>query len=130
MNIKKQTYIIVLMSFFSFFNCKNDEGRKLITVNELHELLQGKEVKVIDIRTPEEIGEGKIENALEADFYTDDFIAQVEALISKEETVYMYCRSGGRSAKAQKKLKALGYTNIYDVKGGIKAWKAASLPLK
>jgi len=130
MSLKKYTYIVVLMSFFSFFNCKNDEGRKLISVNELHELLQGEKIKIIDIRTPKEIANGKIENALEANFYNDDFIAQVEALINKEETVYMYCRSGGRSAKAQKKLNALGYTNIYDVKGGFKAWKAASLSSK
>jgi rhodanese-related sulfurtransferase len=41
----------------------------------------------------------------------------------------MQCRSGARSAAALNQLeKSLGYTNLYNLKGGILAWKAEMDP--
>jgi rhodanese-related sulfurtransferase len=39
--------------------------------------------------------------------------------------VLVYCRSGGRSARASKQLEKLGYKVVYDLDGGITAWKKA-----
>lgn len=38
----------------------------------------------------------------------------------------MYCLGGGRSAAAAEKMRALGYRNVYELSGGINAWKAAN----
>ena len=65
------------------------------------ELLQQEEITVLDVRTPKEIAQGKItKTALEADFFEDDFITQATTQLSKDETVYVYCKGGTRSAKA------------------------------
>jgi adenylyltransferase/sulfurtransferase len=40
----------------------------------------------------------------------------------------MQCRSGARSAAALNQLEQLGYTNLYNLKGGILAWKAEFEP--
>ena len=37
----------------------------------------------------------------------------------------MYCRSGNRSGTATKQLADLGFTDVYDVEGGVVAWQAA-----
>ena len=49
--------------------------------------------------------------------------------ISKDKPVIMQCRSGARSAAAVNQLeKQFGFTNLYNLKGGILAWKAEFEP--
>lgn len=48
--------------------------------------------------------------------------------ISKTKPVIIQCRSGARSAAAVMQLEQLGYTNLFNLKGGILAWKAEYEP--
>lgn len=82
------------------------------------EVIQKKEVQLIDVRTPEEFEEGHMQNALNIDFYADNFLTQFSQF-DKEKPVYIYCRSGNRSGKAAKKLSAAGFNKIIDLKGGV-----------
>lgn len=47
---------------------------------------------------------------------------EIKELRDKEQTIYVYCRSGNRSKQAAKKLAELGYTNVVEI-GGILDWK-------
>ena len=125
MKFRKVTFIVIIISFLSFFGCSNAPKENNITVAEFHELLQNEAVIVLDVRTPEEVSQGKItSNALEANFYDATFVEDTMSKITKDQTVYVYCRSGARSGKAVVKLRELGYLKTYNVEGGIKAWKA------
>jgi adenylyltransferase/sulfurtransferase len=44
--------------------------------------------------------------------------------IPRDQTVYIYCKAGGRSGMAVEFLRTKGYTNCFNVKGGIDAWTA------
>ena len=115
----------ILSGILSFFGCDNFPKENNVTVTELHEALQNENVVVLDVRTPEEIAQGKIQStALEADFFEDNFIEEATSKIPKDKDVYVYCKGGRRSAKAVIKLRELGYTKTHNVEGGIKAWKA------
>ncbi|ATX82148.1 Rhodanese-related sulfurtransferase [Mariprofundus ferrinatatus] len=76
----------------------------------------------IDVRTPEEYADGHIEGAR---------LIPVQELevrmneVPKDKQVYVYCRSGKRSAQAAGILARAGYSNIENVLGGITAWKDA-----
>ena len=72
-------------------------------------------------RTPEETSLGQINNASTLNFYGDSFEDKLK-LIQKNKTVFVYCRSGGRSIKAAKLLLELGQHKVYNLKGGIEAW--------
>jgi rhodanese-related sulfurtransferase len=74
------------------------------------------------VRTAQEFSEGHLDNALNIDYYASDFQDMVSTL-DKEQPVYVYCRSGGRSAKAAEIMKNSGFKVIYDLKGGYMAWK-------
>jgi len=53
----------------------------------------------------------------------EDFAARFKDT-PKDKTIYLYCKKGGRSAKAQAKLSSLGFTNVINLEGGYDAWLA------
>ena len=78
--------------------------------------------KLIDIRTPEEFQAGAIEGFVNMDFYADDFEAQLQNL-NKEQATFIYCRSGGRSGKTLKKMRGMGFQEVYELQSGYSGWK-------
>lgn len=83
---------------------------------------------LLDVRTPEEFEAGHIKNALNIDWYNPSFKEQV-AKLDKNKPVFIYCKSGGRSGQATQVLKSMGFTEIYDLDGGIMQWKNEGMPL-
>ena len=82
---------------------------------------------LIDVRTDSEWNEGFIETAIHIPL--NRILEEIESLTAdKEQMIYLYCRSGNRSGKAQKALQRLGYTNAKNI-GGIKE-ASSSLQLK
>jgi rhodanese-related sulfurtransferase len=62
------------------------------------------------------------------DFNAADFNAKINEL-DKSKTVYVYCKSGGRSAGAAEELKANGFTKVVNLDGGITAWEGSGLEI-
>ena len=115
--------IIIVMSFISMlFGTSQDAAVKVLSPDEFKEQIKKSSVQLIDVRTPNEYRSGHIKNAKNIDFYSPAFVNQFEKL-NTEKPVYIYCRSGMRSRQASKKLVALGFTEIYDLKGGYSNWK-------
>lgn len=77
---------------------------------------------LIDVRTPEEYQNGHLEEALNINWYDADFKDQVRKL-DQSKTVYVYCKLGGRSAKAAAVMDSLGF-EVIDLAGGYDAYMA------
>lgn len=77
---------------------------------------------ILDVRTPEEIAGGTIENASTIDFYAPDFEQKIN-MMDKSKEIYVYCKAGGRSAQAADILIKNGFTKVYNLNGGITAWQ-------
>jgi rhodanese-related sulfurtransferase len=83
---------------------------------------------VLDVRTPQEFAEGHLEGARNVDFLSDDFEQQFDALdLPKDQTVYLHCRSGGRSQKAAELLRSKGYSDAVNA-GGFEDLAKAGAP--
>lgn len=87
-------------------------------------------IQILDVRTPGEYSSGHIKGALLADWNNKDEFKRRVAFIDKNKPVYVYCLAGGRSAAAAEKMRAEGYEKVYELKGGINAWKADNKPLE
>lgn len=84
---------------------------------------------VLDVRTPEEFAKGHIPGAKLIDFKAADFTAQIEKL-DKSKRYLVHCAAGGRSAKAAEQMVKLGFPNVVNLDGGMKAWEAAGKPVE
>jgi adenylyltransferase/sulfurtransferase len=96
------------------------KGMKEVTVEELKALLDKKaDIQLIDVREPHEFDTcnlgGELIPMAEVPFNVDK--------ISKDKQVVVHCRSGGRSGNIIQWLeKNHGFTNLYNLKGGILDW--------
>ncbi len=108
----------------AFFGCKESSAQqsKLVEPQEMVDVLVSKDVLLVDVRTPREFQMGFIENAINIDFSLPNFQAELEKLDSSKPIV-VYCRSGRRSAISTNNFVKAGFTEIYDLKGGIINWQ-------
>lgn len=120
---------IVLFSFLS--NSENKTNKSDTTVQNISttEFKQQKDQQpgiIIDVRTQEEYDEGHLaETDQHHDFLNGDFEAQLNSL-KKDETYYLYCRSGNRSGQAADLMVRNGFENVYNI-GGFEDLVAAGL---
>ena len=109
------------MSFFSvLFGSKTSQSNAVTRLNpeDFKKQVEGKKVQLVDVRTPSEFKSGYIKGAKNIDFFSSKFNVELDKL-DKEKPVYVYCRSGNRSRQSAKKMEAMGFVKIYDLKGGI-----------
>ena len=80
---------------------------------------------ILDVRTQEEYESGCLKNAINIDYNGSDFKEKLSKL-DKDKTYLIHCRSGRRSAETAGIMEDMGFTDIYDLNGGINGWMASS----
>ena len=90
----------------------NDFGQKIT---------QHTEGVVLDVRTADEFKSGHLPKAINANVMSNELITKAGKL-HKAKPVFVYCRSGARSARACKTLVNMGFTDVYNMSGGISSW--------
>jgi phage shock protein E len=68
----------------------------------------------IDVRTAEEFESESIMNTQNIEWQN---ILDIQKLVSKDEEIFLFCRSGKRSGKAKKILEAEGYNRVINIGG-------------
>jgi rhodanese-related sulfurtransferase len=115
--------IFCLLCFLSIVGCDNSTAQTKLSPDDFEKLLKtDKTVQLVDVRTPQEVAIGHIEKAININIADTDFQAKISQL-DKTKPVAVYCGVGGRSGKAAAMLTTLGFTKIYDLQGGMTAWK-------
>lgn len=88
-----------------------------ITIEELkNKLSQG--AILVDVRSNQEYREGHLQGAINIPDF--EIMRRVQREIPKKnQLVVLYCQYGGRSKDACIKMKKIGYTNVYNLYGGL-----------
>jgi rhodanese-related sulfurtransferase len=76
---------------------------------------------LVDVRTESEFRTGHIKGSKNLNLMSSQFSHQIQKL-SKEEPLFLYCRSGNRSSTAAKQCVKMGFKEIYNLKGGLIFW--------
>jgi len=110
--------ILFIFSSISAINAQENDRIKVLDAATFKDSTQQQKVQLVDVRTAKEYTAGNLAGSLNIDYYKQDEFKASFKKLDKTKPVYIYCRSGGRSHKAALLLEEMGFTKIYDLKGG------------
>jgi len=110
---------------YNAWKAAGKETDSIISVDaaELAGIMEKKEVNILDVRKKSEY---QSEHLLDAENAPLDFINDSMAQLDKNKTYYVHCAGGYRSMIFNSILRARGYDNLIDVKGGFKSLKESN----
>ena len=113
------------MSFLSklFGSGASSDHIKVLGIEDFKAGIVNKGTQLIDVRTASEFKSGAIANAKNIDFFNRAAMETAFKKLDPTKPVYLYCSSGNRSGKAANLLVKMGFTEIYDLKGGYTSWR-------
>jgi rhodanese-related sulfurtransferase len=98
-----------------------------IDSESLHErIASGDDVLLVDIRTPAEIAQGAIPDAMQLPMHLIPI--RINEL-PRDRDLVLYCRSGARSYQACAYMMQQGYDRVLNLRGGIIAWARHGYPI-
>ena len=128
----KRILMVALAVLIAVGCCSNRQFGKMapgtvttIGVEEFSKVISKKKVRLIDVRTPKEYAEGHLKGAENIDVKAADFAEKTKGM---KGVVAVYCARGVRSLNAANRLSEQGCT-VYNLDGGINAWKQAGKPV-
>jgi rhodanese-related sulfurtransferase len=102
--------------------------KEIGTLNVTH-LINNQNALLLDVRETSEYEGGRLPNALHIPLSQLDARA-ADLARHKSRPVIAYCERGNRSRMAGGALGKLGFTDVYHLSGGFRAWKDAGLPVE
>ena len=127
--MKKLIFLLMIAVMFVSCEAQQKKGVELVAPKQFSAEMTKDKGQLIDVRTPKEYKAGHISGATNIHLYDQDFNERINKL-DKNETVYVYCKAGGRSAEAVESLKINGFQHIVELQGGTDAWTEAGQPLE
>ncbi|TCJ13229.1 thioredoxin [Flaviaesturariibacter flavus] len=119
--------LTVLSLFIALAASAQTQSANLLAANDFaRKIFETPKKVVLDVRTPDEFSKGHLEHARNINWNGGSFEQEV-ATLDKNTPLFVYCLGGGRSASASAKLRALGFTEVYELDGGIMKWRQAGL---
>ena len=126
----KRTILLLFSVLLLLTGCAGkaaDGSYRQISQEEAKEMMDTRDVVILDVREQDEYDSGHIPGAVLLPVGAIEEGTAAEAIPEKDSVVLVYCRSGNRSKTASSKLAELGYTNIYEF-GGINTWPYETEP--
>lgn len=117
----KANIFFVAVGFFSVLSAMAQT--KNVSPAFAEQKLNKKKLVVLDVRTTQEFNEGHLPNAVHIDVMDSVAFVQQVSKLKKGKTYLVYCKSGRRSAKAASIMEQQGFRHIWNMEGGITAWK-------
>lgn len=119
-----RTIIIAAAFLFVLTSCHTQQNlTNISSVNTVEkvEFVSTKNI-LLDVRTPEEYADGHLPNALNIDYWADDFDEKIKYM-DKSRNYFIYCQAGNRSTEVTEKLIEAGFKNVVNLKDGYEEYK-------
>jgi phage shock protein E len=118
-------FLILIVSILACSEAPQTQNIDAKTFKELTEKTSDK--IILDVRTDGEVAQGGIDGAIQIDYNGANFEQELDKL-DKNKPVFVYCAVGGRSGSASQVLAHKGFKQIYNLDGGISAWRSLGYP--
>lgn len=82
---------------------------------------------IIDLRSAEEYASGHIEDAINLDYSSSDFLEALDEL-NRERVYLIYSYSDDVSGQVLDVMAGLGFTEVYNMRGGMERWEEIGMP--
>ncbi len=104
------------------------QGGKRLAPKDAVRLINDRDALVVDVRTQADFKKGHLLNALNLPLAK---FAERAAEIGKDKArpVIVYCALGSSQTEAAARLRKLGHSEVYLLRGGLNGWLSASLPV-
>jgi|SRR5690554_2802399 len=110
------------------FYYEASKGGKSVSPQQLSQLVNKQDGVVLDIRDSSDFRKGHITDSHHIPF--KDLAQRYSELNAyKEKPIIIICKMGQTAGSASKQLKALGFTEVYKLGGGLSEWTSNNLPL-
>ncbi|MCB9082006.1 MAG: rhodanese-like domain-containing protein [Lewinellaceae bacterium] len=76
---------------------------------------------LLDVRTDAEFAGGSLPKAIHLNYFADDFIDRLEKM-DPQQCYLLFCRTGRRSVRVGTLMRNLGFKNVFNLDGGMRAW--------
>jgi len=96
---------------------------QVLSVQDFMIGVQSSDAQLIDVRTQKEYDDEHIRDAININIQQPMSFKKLARRLDKNSSIYVYSPSGNRSEKAARLFIELGFTKIYDLKGGILSLK-------
>ena len=132
-------FFLFLVALLIFTTQKegNQSMFKNINVEEARKMVKENDVFVLDVRTPAEFNSSHLEgatlipvnNAFGSNLSSELLLEARKNEVPENKKVLVYCRTGHRSTAASTILAKAGYSQVYNMGGGINAWLELGYPV-
>lgn len=130
-------FLLIMVFFFSMQKKDIPSGFKTVSIEEAREMIEKDDVFILDVRTPSEFNSSHIEGATlipvtnsgGSNLSSDQLLEARINEVPGDKKILVYCRTGHRSTTASNILVAAGYSDVYNMQGGITAWTGAGYPV-
>lgn len=123
--------IFLVASTLLLFACNSiGQPGKELEASAFEKAISGNSIQLLDVRTAAEYRSGHIKNSLQADWSDKHQFMDRTQYLDKNNPVYVYCLSGGRSSAAAEWFRKQGYKNVFELRGGIANWKVRGKPVE
>lgn len=109
--------VFIFLIFAAMFNIFSSSNGIDISSKEFKEKLEKERGVVIDVRTRGEFEDGHLAITDKQLDLTNGEFQRAVADLDKNQTYYLYCRSGNRSGQAARMMKQSGFENVFNVGG-------------
>jgi rhodanese-related sulfurtransferase len=115
---------------------ENPSGFENVSVHEAEGMIEEGNVFILDVRTPDEFNSSHIKGAtlipvsnVSGSNLSSERLLEARIDEVPRKKVLVYCKSGRRSVSASTMLVDAGYSEVYNMEGGINAWIDAGYPV-
>lgn len=113
---------------YEFKNKTNNTGfAGVVDVTPQEVLENAAQLKLVDVREPDEYT-GELGHAPQAELMVLSTVPEKLETLPQDKPIVFICKAGGRSAQAAAYARQQGFTNVYNMTGGMLLWNRLQLP--